>query len=80
MEISVKELRTKPGQIIKQASRGVEIIVTLRGKKIARIVPLEPSREETEAIEDELFGLWKDRTDIHAVEAYVRDLRKERSF
>lgn len=32
MEITAKELRGKPGQIIEQAARGTEVVITLRGK------------------------------------------------
>lgn len=37
MEMSAKELRSKPGQIIEQAARGNEVIITLRGKKTAKL-------------------------------------------
>lgn len=79
MEITAKELRGKPGQIIDQAARGTEVIITLRGKKVARLIPyrFENSKDE---IDDELFGLWKDRNDISNVDDYVRSIRKGRAF
>ena len=39
MEVSAKELRGKPSQIIEQAARGTEVIITLRGRKVARLIP-----------------------------------------
>jgi prevent-host-death family protein len=79
MEISAKELRGKPGQIIEQAARGTEIIITIRGKKMARLVPYRTDKAKT-GNEDELFGLWKDREDISSVDDYVRSIRKGRAF
>jgi prevent-host-death family protein len=79
MEITAKELRGKPGQIIEQASRGTEVIITIRGKKMARLVPyrMDNNRNETE---DELFGLWKNREDMDSVNDYIRSIRKGRAF
>jgi prevent-host-death family protein len=81
MEITAKELRGKPGQIIEQASRGTEVIITIRGKKRARLVPYKSAGRNSDLeTDDEIFGLWKDRTDTESVDAYVRTLRKGRSF
>ncbi len=79
MEITAKELRGKPGQIIEQASRGTEVIITIRGKKMARLVPYKSDKIKIEA-DDELFGLWKNRNDIDSVDDYVRSIRKGRAF
>lgn len=79
MEITAKELRGKPGQIIEQASRGTEVIITIRGKKMARLVPYRDDNNK-QNIEDELFGLWKDREEFASVDDYVRSLRKGRAF
>ncbi|MFZ3049043.1 MAG: type II toxin-antitoxin system prevent-host-death family antitoxin [Desulfatirhabdiaceae bacterium] len=45
MNIRVKELRGKLGRIIEQAARGMEMIVTTRGKKMARLVPYNNSQK-----------------------------------
>jgi prevent-host-death family protein len=79
MEITAKELRGKPGQIIEQAARGTEVIITIRGKKMAKLVPYRTGKHGKES-EDELFGLWKDREDMQSVDEYVRSLRKGRAF
>jgi prevent-host-death family protein len=81
MEITAKELRGKPGQIIEQAFRGTEVIITLRGKRLARLIPYKDAGRNSDLeIDDEIFGLWKDRKDIESVDTYVRTLRKGRTF
>jgi prevent-host-death family protein len=80
MEISAKELRSKPGQIIKQAVRGTEVIITLRGKKSAKLIPYKGRTDEKGGKQDEIFGLWKDRQDLPSVEEQVRVLREGRKF
>jgi prevent-host-death family protein len=79
MEITAKELRGKPGQIIDQAARGTEVIITLRGKKMARLVPYE-SGKGRQGGEDELFGLWRGREDAETVDALLRSMRRGRAF
>jgi prevent-host-death family protein len=83
MEITAKELRGKPGQIIEQAARGTEVIITLRGEKMARLIAYKTSTKNNDReikLEDEIFGLWKERDDIEAVDNYVRSIRKRRAF
>jgi prevent-host-death family protein len=79
MEISAKELRGKPGQIIKDAARGMEVIITLRGKKVAKLISY---KDETiqHTDRDEIFGLWKDRDDMPLVDEHIRSIRKGRKF
>lgn len=69
MEVSAKELRGSPGKYIEQAARGNDVVITMRGKRVARLVPYVESAETTaEAAvyshKDEVFGLWTDRTDV----------------
>ena len=82
MEVTAKELRGKPGQIIEQAARGTEVVITIRGKKKARLIPYKNKREkkDTQDQEDEIFGLWEDRNDLESIERYVLSKRKGRSF
>ena len=80
MEISAKELRSKPGQIIEQASRGNEVIITFRGKKAARLIPYDRKIKEKGEQQDEIFGLWRNRQDLPSVAQQVRSLRKGRKF
>lgn len=79
MEITAKELRGKPSQIIEHASRGTEIIITIRGKKRAKLIPYKQAKKKNILDEtDQIFGLWKDHNDIESVDEYVRSLRKRR--
>ena len=81
MEITAKELRGKPSQIIEQASRGTEVVITIHGKKMAKLVPYSmKTNEKLVDDDDEIFGIWKDRDDFLFVDDYVRSIRKRRSF
>ncbi len=81
MEITAKELRGKPSQIIEQASRGTEVIITIRGKKRAKLIPYKQAKKNNNLdVTDQIFGLWKDNNDSESVDEYVRSLRKRRKF
>lgn len=57
---------------------GQEVIITYRGKKVAKIVPFQ--KEPADILENDMFGMWKDHEDSSDVESYVRTLRKGRIF
>ncbi len=85
MEVSAKELRGSPGKYIEQAVRGNEVVITLRGKRVARLVPyVEDAETAAESAEytpkDEIFGLWADHTQTADVDAYLRRVRQGRRF
>jgi prevent-host-death family protein len=82
MEITAKELRGKPGHIIEQAARGTEVVITLRGKKIARLIPYHNInvKDHKNDIGDDIFGLWRDKDNIDNVDDYIRSIRKGRTF
>lgn len=82
MEISAKELRGKPSQIIEQAARGTDIVITIRGKRLARLIPYFSMTKSGGKMEDEdlLFGMWQDRKEDSSVDEQVRNIRKGRSF
>jgi prevent-host-death family protein len=44
MEINVKEARSKLSSLIDKAEKGGEIIISRRGKKVARIVPVKAKK------------------------------------
>jgi prevent-host-death family protein len=46
MRASVRELKSKLSRYLKQAAAGEEVIVTSRGRAIARVVPAPPQAEE----------------------------------
>jgi prevent-host-death family protein len=79
MKVTTKELRMQPGKIIDYVVKGREVIITYRGKSLAKIVPfkkevLSPQENET------IFGMWKAHSLEKTVEEQVRELRKGRSF
>ena len=80
MEISAKELRGKPGEIIEQAVRGADVVITMRGKRVARLVPYNKRSAHDADSEDEIFGLWADRDGTESINDHVRSLRKRRTF
>jgi prevent-host-death family protein len=80
VEITAKELRGKPSQIIEQASRGTEVVITIHGKKMAKLVPYKQTSKSNNMDEDEIFGIWKDRKDLVSIDDYVRSIRKRRTI
>ena len=82
MVISTKQLRVQPGRIISQVNNGLVVTITYRGKPSAKIIPiqLKKENENIKNIDDELFGIWKDRKDIKNPEQYVREMRKGRKL
>jgi prevent-host-death family protein len=80
VEITAKELRGKPSQIIEQASRGTEVVITIHGRKMAKLVPYDTKSKKHSTEDDGIFGIWKDRNDIESVDDYIRSIRKGRSF
>lgn len=77
MYSTAKELRFKTKELLESVSRGEEVIITFRGKPYAKLTPFDNSGEKNNG-QDELFGIWQDRTDLDDVASYVRSLRKER--
>ncbi|HQE69481.1 MAG TPA: type II toxin-antitoxin system prevent-host-death family antitoxin [Rectinema sp.] len=80
MKITTKELRIQPGKIIKHVAKGQEVIITYRGKALAKIVPFKNEKTVDNRNEEIIFGLWKDHPTDKSVEEQVRDLRKGRVF
>ena len=77
MYSTAKELRFHTKELLESVSRGEEVIITFRGKPYAKLVPIEESKKNLRDTK-ELFGIWKDRTDLDDVNSYIRNLRKER--
>jgi prevent-host-death family protein len=80
VEISAKELRIHPGKIIEQVKHGFDIILTFRGKRLAKIVPFDQEQILPEQNTDEIFGLWENHELNVTVDAQVRRIRKGRKF
>ena len=79
MYVTLKELKKQPGRIFSMVSDGNEFIVTSRGVPKAKMIPFQqkPANEEPKL---KGFGMWADREDMKDVDAYIRNLRKGRTF
>ncbi len=77
MYSTAKELRFNTKELLESVSRGEEVIITFRGKPYAKLVPFEESDKKTNEA-NELFAIWKERTDLEDVDSYIRNIRKER--
>ncbi|MBU0560102.1 MAG: type II toxin-antitoxin system prevent-host-death family antitoxin [Bacteroidetes bacterium] len=77
MYSTAKELRFHTKELLESVSRGEEVIITFRGKPYAKLVPLKESKNNIEK-SNELFGIWKNRTDLENVDSYIREIRKGR--
>jgi hypothetical protein len=54
--------------------------MTVTTRELAKIVPLGNVAVDLGDERDELFGIWKDRSEMKNVDGYVRKLRKGRNF
>ena len=77
MYSTAKELRFHTKELLESVSRGEEVIITFRGKPCAKLVSIKESVKKSNET-NELFGIWKDRTDLENVNSYIRNIRKER--
>ncbi|MDE3057446.1 MAG: type II toxin-antitoxin system prevent-host-death family antitoxin [Bacteroidota bacterium] len=75
MESTAKRLRFHTKELLEVVSRGEEVVITLRGKPYARLVPYSKKQSKQK---NELFGIWKDNEKVANVEEFVRGLRKRR--
>ena len=74
MQATAKELRFNVKALLDTVTRGEEVIITYRGKSVAKLIPFE----DTVVYEDELFGIWIDHPQSENVNAYIRTIRKGR--
>lgn len=76
MQVNAKELRLHLTDYLKRVARGHSLKVSMRGKPIAQLSPIQG---KAEVEEDDLFGIWADRKDLD-VDAHVRGMRQGRKF
>lgn len=79
MEATTKDLRLHTKALMAATSRGEEVIISYRGKRRAKLVPLE-DQPRARVGANPLFGLWADAETDLSVEEQVRRLRAPRSF
>ena len=78
MQATSSDLRLHAKEILDAAMRGEEVVITVRGRPCAKVVPFAPPPQQSK--ENDFCGMWKDRDDLDDVEAYVRKLRKRRTL
>jgi prevent-host-death family protein len=79
--ISIKNTRANLADLVDRvAFSGEEFVVTKFGKPKAMLVPVTTLEKKSKGIFDEVFGTWKDRTDIKDSGNFVRELRNKNSL
>ena len=80
MEVTLEDLKIQGDEIISHIGEGYDVTIIYNGKAYAKIIPLDNGNINMEFndSENELFGLWKDRTDLNDVDLYVRRMRQGR--
>lgn len=71
--VTAKQLRYQTSQILRRVMAGESLTVTLRGRPIAKLVPLQAE----DCFEPIAFGLWKDR-DGEDVQEWLNEVRQPR--
>lgn len=52
LKVNMKEARRRFREVLERAGRGEDVIVTCRGKSVARIVPVEEKRRRLPKLDD----------------------------
>ncbi|WP_347331322.1 type II toxin-antitoxin system Phd/YefM family antitoxin [Marinimicrobium locisalis] len=79
MEATTIDLRLHTKSLMAAVSRGEEVIISYRGKRRAKLVPLDDTASERASV-NPLFGLWASDKEQPSVEEQVRQLCQPRSF
>lgn len=77
MDATTKDLRLRANELLAAVDRGEEVVITYRGRRRARLVPVAEDRPRA-PLRNPAFGLWHDR--VEDVDTYVRGLRKGRAL
>ena len=73
---TAKDLRQKTSALLDTVSRGQEVIITYRGKRIAVLAPLDRiAHKELKTI---AFGMWSRRRDMRDVTRWLDSRRMPR--
>lgn len=77
MKATAKDLRLYSKELLETVARGEEVVITFRGKPMAKIVPLDVE-DKTEVEKISLFGIWEDHEMSESVEEYIEKPRESR--
>jgi len=72
---TAKELRTHASAILERVRKGDEVVITMRGKSIAVMTPVNDSEKPFSSAG---FGIWKGRKEMSDVKKWLDERRKER--
>ena len=73
---TAKDLRQKTSALLDTVSRGQEVIITYRGKRIAVLAPLD--RIAHKELKPIAFGMWSGRRDMRDVTRWLDSRRMPR--
>lgn len=75
--MTLLDLRKQPGKLLEAVNHNEDVVISARGKDVAKVIPFDNQDNIMEAAEKhESYGIWKDQND--SVDDYVRSLRKRR--
>ncbi len=77
MKLSLLDIRKKPSRILEAVEHNEDVIISSRGRDVARISSIEYPKPIMAAEEHPAYGIWADR-DERPADELVRDLRKRR--
>ena len=82
MEVAFEDFKDQSTMILSQIGQGHDITLLYNGKSYAKIVPIATGADDSAAAnaENELFGLWKDRSEMDDVDSSVRKMRQGRTL
>ena len=78
MKATAKDLRFHSKELLDTARRGEEVLITYRGKPYAKLVPVTGEIDLAQNLENHLFGMWADNSEVADVEAFVDSARESR--
>jgi len=77
MTMTLLDLRKKPGKLLEAVNHNEEVVISSRGKDVAKVIPLDNTNDTVTAAEQhEAYGIWKDQR--IPVDEYVKSLRTGR--
>ncbi len=81
MRATAKDLRFRTSALLQAVGQGEEVLISYRGKPLARLVPAEAPAKAAQRALPKLkgFGMWKDRADLGDAVAWTRALRQGRA-
>ena len=72
MKVSARELKNRTGAVLKHVRAGKSVVITYRGKPMARVVSLQ---RRGAAKVDEAFGIWADYPETEDVQKFLEKIR-----